>query len=147
MPSLFLLNIWMHDVATLTRHRVVDGQEPRLTWHFLDDRLQAALSLLIVEAHLRGDGSGRISLLLAAEIQALKLLGGSGHIHELLLQLLLALSEVNIGGDELSILVWIHVGRVLLAYVKSGRSKDMLGTVHLLLGSVVAVLIMTKTGE
>lgn len=129
MQKLLLLKIGMHGERALARHGIIHGPEPGLVWYFLNDRLEAILSLLIVNAHLWGDGSSRKLLLMdhinAVEVQALKLLGCSSNIKKLLLELLLALSEVQVCGHELGVVVRIHIATVLISHVEGWWRKNL----------------------
>jgi hypothetical protein len=110
-----------------------------LTRH-LDGRLLSALLLLLlltIGVNLRGHG-----LLELVEVQALQLssAGSSRDSGELLLELLLALSEEQASELELLHHIGVHLG---LLSVEGGRGQDLLGhRIHVLLLLLLLVLLL-----
>ena len=132
------MSVVVDSVLVLAGHRVVHKVETRLTRH-LDGRLLSALLLLLltIGVNLRGHG-----LLELVEVQALQLssAGSSRDSGELLLELLLALSEEQASELELLHHIGVHLG---LLSVEGGRGQDLLGhRIHVLLLVLLLVLLV-----
>lgn len=133
------MSVVVDSVLVLAGHRVVHKVETRLTRH-LDGRLLSALLLLLlltIGVNLRGHG-----LLELVEVQALQLssAGSSRDSGELLLELLLALSEEQASELELLHHIGVHLG---LLSVEGGRGQDLLGhRIHVLLLLLLLVLLL-----
>jgi len=120
------LGIVVDCVLVLASHGVVHEVETGLA-RDLDGRLLLVSALLTIAVDLRH------LLLKLAEVQALELcgVGSSSNGGELLLKLLLALSEEETGKLKLLHHVGVHLS---LLTIEGGRSQDLLGhRVHVLL--------------
>lgn len=134
------MSVVVDSVLVLAGHRVVHKVETRLTRH-LDGRLLSALLLLLllltIGVNLRGHG-----LLELVEVQALQLssAGSSRDSGELLLELLLALSEEQASELELLHHIGVHLG---LLSVEGGRGQDLLGhRIHVLLLLLLLLVLL-----
>lgn len=85
-----------------------------------------------------------LSELVAADVELLELLGCSLDAPELLLQSLLLLGKIHVGGDKLGIEVGIHLLLQLLVHGQLGRSEHLVNRVLLshLIGILVLLLLL-----
>lgn len=88
----------------------------------------AELLLLLIKGHLL---LSKLGVLGARQIELLELLGCGLDISKLLLKSLLLLGKVQVGGDELSIQVGIHMLLGLLIHGKLGRGQNLVDGVLL----------------
>ena len=132
--AVVLLVARVNDVLVLTSHLVEDKVDTRLIG-LLDG--SGVSKLLTVGVHL---GSvRRVGVLLsAAHVHVAELLGRQSK--ELLLELLLPLGEVELGSQELSRNVGVHLAFVEL---ELGRGQDLVVEVGLLL----LLLVLVDTAE
>lgn len=141
-----LLRTVVHEVALLSGHGIVVGIDTRLSTHnWSDDGLHVVLDLLLVHAHILWGDRRRSKLLLHlvshAQVHALELLSSCLDVHELLLQTLLLLCKVHVGGHELGVEIGIHLLLTVLINKDLWRGKNLLWyRVHL---AVVISLALT----
>lgn len=118
--------------ALLARHRIVDREQAGLTGDWLHNRLHSLLQLLLIHIHGRNEGLEQLLLLQLllqllqllqllllllllemklllglAQAEVLELLGRSGDIEQLLLQLLLLSGEVQVSRHQFRIQLFI----------------------------------------
>jgi hypothetical protein len=133
--ALLELKVGVNDILVLASHLVEHEVDTRLA-SLLESR--GVLVLLTKSVHL-GVGRGRELLVLAhatVQVHAAKLLGSEGE--ELLLELLLPLGKVQLGCQELSGHIGVHLAVVKL---ERGRGQDLVVERWLLLLLLLLLLL------
>lgn len=147
LDVLSLLSTLIHEVALLSGHRIVVGVDAWLSSHDgSDDWLHAGLDLLLVHVLWSDGRSGELLLLHIShsQIKTTELLSGCLHVDELLLETLLLICEVQVGGHQLGVQVGVHLLLTVLINMDLWGSEDLLwNRVHLarLVGLVVPKLL------
>jgi len=99
------------------------------------------LLLLFVDSHLL------LSKVRVAEVELLKLLRSCLNIPKLLLEALLLLGKVHVGGNKLGVQVGVHLLLSLIVERQLGRSQNLVNSVLLVHHVLVLVLLDSILGE
>ena len=112
--------------ALLASHRIVDRIQAGLIRYRLNNRLHTVLQLLTVEAARRRERRAPILSLLTIDVHIMELLSSGLDVHELLLELLLALSKVHVGHHHVIVCLLIQLGCIVLVHVPGWRCENLI---------------------